>query len=318
MKNKINNDKHIFNLGLIGVGRWGRNIVKTISQNPSLKLICVASSNKDTKNLVNKDCEIFKDWKDLINYPGLNGVIIATPPKTHFEISENYIKAGYPVLIEKPLTLNYEDAKKIYNLSLSKNTLVMNDLTQLFNYKFLALKDSLKLVGDIKYLITKSGNHGPYRNDTPVIWDWGTHDLSILISLMGSSPEKIIFKRIKEKKNIEGEESLWNINCDFNNEISSTSVVGNMIPKCRQIGILGSKGMLVFDDLGLHSLKFYSNWTKKYLPKEGGHSIALKQGNKPLYSVLESFSCLVRKGMKKHWSLSMSVEISRLLSQCSL
>ena len=318
MNNNVINDKHIINLGLIGVGRWGGNIVKTISKNPSLKLICVASTNQNTKNLVNRDCEIFSAWKDLINYPGLNGVIISTPPKTHFIISESFIKAGYPVLIEKPLTLNYEDAKKIYNLSLSKNTLVMNDLTQLFNYKFIALKDSLKLVGDIKYLITKSGNYGPYRKDTPVIWDWGTHDLSILISLMGFSPRKITFKKIKAKKNIDGEESLWNINCDFNNEISSTSLVGNMIPKCRKIGILGSKGMLVFDDVGVHALRFYSNWTKKCFPKEGGHSIKVRQDKKPLYSVLESFSFLVRKGVKKHWSLSMSVEISRLLSQCSL
>ena len=44
--------------------------------------------------------------------------------------------------------------------------------------------------------MTKAGNFGPYRKDTPVLWDWGAHDLSILISLIGQSPNKISTKRI--------------------------------------------------------------------------------------------------------------------------
>ena len=313
MKEKEN----IINIGLIGVGRWGRNIVKTCSQIPNLKLTCVASKNNATKELIQTDCKVFSDWRDLIKYPLLNGVIICTPPNTHFEIAQRLIQKGFPILIEKPLTMNHDEAKRILELSESKNTLVMTDFTQLFNYKFLALKDYLKLVGDIKFLITKAGNFGPYNNDTSVLWDWGAHDLSTLISLMGQYPKKIKATKIKENLKRDNEESIWNINCYFNNGINSSTLIGNMMPKCRKIGVLGTKGMLVFDDVSNHPLKFYSDWQKTYFPINGGLSIKIKSNKKPLYLVLETFSNLVKKDINTHWSLELGVEISNLLSQCS-
>ncbi len=315
MKSKFQ-EKSLINIGLIGVGRWGKNIVKTSIQIPNLSITCVASKNRKTKELVPNDCKIFSDWRDLISYPQLNGVIICTPPNTHFAIAKSLINAEYPTLVEKPITLNYEEAKIINELSESKKCLVMNDLTQLFNYKFLALKNSLSLVGDIKFIITRSGNFGPYRKDTSVLWDWGTHDLSTLISLMGMYPKEITSKKIKENPRRDGDESLWNINCSFDNEIKSNTLIGNMMPKCRKIGVLGTKGMLVFDDWSTTPLTFYKNWKSKELPLKEGLSIKIQPNKKPLYLVLETFSNLIKNNIKKHWSIEMSVEISRLLSKC--
>ena len=53
------------------------------------------------------------------------------------------------------------------------------------------MQESLDLVGQIKSIKTQASNFGPVRRDTPVIWDWGSHELSILISLVGSKPQKI-------------------------------------------------------------------------------------------------------------------------------
>ncbi len=317
MIGNINKDNCLVKLGLIGVGRWGRNIVKTTSKIPGLKLICVSSNNLNTQKFTPKDCKIFPNWRDLINFPELDGVIVCTPPKTHFRISESFIKKGYPVLIEKPLTLDYDEAKKIYHLSKSNNNLVMTDFTQLFNLKFIALKESLKLVGDIKFLITKTGNYGPYRKDTPVLWDWGAHDLSVLISLMGHYPKKIFSKKVKENIRRNEDESLWNINCVFDNEIESTTLIGNMMPRSRKIGILGSKGMLVFDDISTNTLTFHSNWDYRDFPSKGGQTIKVDSKKEPLYCILESFSNLIRRGINNHWSIEMGVEISRLLTECS-
>ena len=48
---------------------------------------------------------------------------------------------------------------------------------------------------------TEAGNFGPIRNKTPVLFDWGSHELSILISLLGILPEKIYAKKINENYN---------------------------------------------------------------------------------------------------------------------
>ena len=142
MRNKKKKDDDLLEIGLIGLGRWGKNMVATFQNIPCLKLKCVASKNPDAKELIPKDCKIYVDWRDMITFQELDGVIICTPPKTHLEIAQYFIKASVPILIEKPLTLDVIEAKSIYNLSKSYNNLFMTDFTHLFNYKFKALKDS--------------------------------------------------------------------------------------------------------------------------------------------------------------------------------
>ena len=316
MIEKIKTYNYMSKIGLIGLGRWGRNIVNATKQIPFLKLSCIASKNPNSKDIVTSDCKIFSDWRDMITFPELDGVIICTPPKTHFEIAQYFLKADFPILIEKPLTLNIKEAKTIYNLSKQFKKLVMIDFTQLFNYKFIALKEELRQVGNIKFIMTKAGNFGPYRVDTPVLWDWGSHELSILISLIGKSPNKISVKKIKENIERDGDESIWNLNCFFDNQIESSTLIGNMMPRCRKIGVLGSIGMLVFDDLSNIPLKFYNNWNSQSFPTQGGVSLDVRKTKDPLVLVLESFSNLIKNDVTEHWSLSMGVEVTRLLNNC--
>ena len=314
MRDKMKKD--ISKIGLIGLGRWGKNIVKASEKIPFFKLTCVASKNPNSKYLIKSDCKIFSHWRDIITFPELDGVIICTPANTHFEIAQYLIKANLPILIEKPITLNLNEAKTIYQLSQKHNKLVMIDFTQLFNYKFIALKDSLKIVGNIKFVLTKAGNFGPYRDDTPVLWDWGSHDLSILISLIGQSPSKISAKKINQNLKRNGDESIWEISCLFDDQIETRTLIGNMMPKCRKIGVLGSLGMIVFDDFNNNPIKFYKNWKYHSFPTQGGIPISAKTNKEPLVLVLESFTHLIKKGQNKHWSLSMGVEITRLLNNC--
>ncbi|WP_269606554.1 Gfo/Idh/MocA family protein [Prochlorococcus marinus] len=318
MKKKKKNEDDLPEIGLIGLGRWGKNMLAACQNISCLKLKCVASKNPDAKELIPKDCEIYLDWREMITYQELDGVIICTPPNTHLEIAQNFIKARIPILIEKPLTLNLNEAKSIYKIAKYYNSLVVTDFIHLFNYKFKALKDSLKLIGDIKYILTKAGNFGPYRKDTPVLWDWGAHDLSMLISLMGQSPNKISTKKIRENKTRKENESIWQINCSFDNQIESSTLIGNMMPRCRKMGVLGSNGMLVFDDIETTPLKFYKNWTCRNFPSKGGISIPVLEEKEPVQLVIESFLDLINNDINHHWSLSLGVEICRLLKESSI
>ncbi|WP_269625218.1 Gfo/Idh/MocA family protein [Prochlorococcus marinus] len=316
MTDKIIKDNYVSKIGLIGLGRWGRNIVRATSKIPFLKLTCVASKNPEAKKIIQSDCKIFSDWRNLISFAELDGVVICTPPKTHFEIASRLIQARLPILIEKPLTLDIDEARTIYKLSKSHENLVMVDFTQLFNYKFIGLKESLNLIGDIKFLLTKAGNFGPYRDDAPVLWDWGSHELSILLSLMGKSPIKMSTKKLIENSRRTQDESIWEINCSFGEQVESRTLIGNMMPKTRKCGVLGAYGMLVFDDLSNDPLCLYTNWNKKEFPIQGGISIDIKKNKEPLVLVLESFSNFIKKSLNTHWSLSMGVEITRLLNNC--
>ena len=58
-------------------------------------------------------------------------------------------------------------------------------------------------------------NFGPIRKETPVLWDWGSHELSILITLVGSKPKKIDLKRMMQEINEEGDVSAWKLSANL-------------------------------------------------------------------------------------------------------
>ena len=153
--------------------------------------------------------------------------------------------------------------------------------------------------------------------NVPVVIDWGNHDLSVLISLIGTSPNKLIFKKIKESFDYEGEASLWEMEGFFDKNIYSHSLLGNIKTKSRKIGVIGKKGMLVMDD-GLKNLSFYKNWFDKSFPDSKGELINIPNYKEPLANSLDLFFDLIRSEKKSHWSLELGVEISRLFEESIL
>jgi hypothetical protein len=96
-------------LGLVGAGRWGKVFINTLAGMEGVRLAGLASSNPQSRSLVPPDCRVMPEWRDLIQMKNLAGLIVATPPHTHAEITLAAIRAGLPVLVEKPLTLDPQE-----------------------------------------------------------------------------------------------------------------------------------------------------------------------------------------------------------------
>lgn len=304
-------------IGLVGVGRWGKNIVKTLQNFEEIELSCVTSSNHSINDFIPQKCVVYKRWEEMLNHPNLAGIIVSTPPKTHYEIAKASLKKAIPVLVEKPLTLNRKKAMSLKEISIENNTLLMTEFTQVFNPKFKVLKNSLNLIGGISKIITEAGNFGPIRSDTPVLWDWGSHELSILISLLDQDPEIIKANKLREKVNDIGDASSWEIVCNFRNNITSISKISNICPRKRKIGVIGSKGMLILDDLANNPLQFFEGFKKTEFPDEVGNIINFKKAETPLYIALLNFFNCIRNEKINHWSLDLGVKVSELLERCS-
>ena len=56
----------------------------------------------------------YNNADELINDPNVNAIYIATPPAFHEAYTLAAIKAGKPVYVEKPMSLNFEQAKRMY------------------------------------------------------------------------------------------------------------------------------------------------------------------------------------------------------------
>lgn len=182
----MNNSKNI-KLGLIGVGNWGLNYLRTVSKIDGVDFVCVTSIKSEFENLIDKNCKVISDWKKLLTLGGLDGVIISTPPHSHYEIIIECLNLGIPLLVEKTLVTDIKQAEMIYGLAREKDVLVLVDYIHLHNHDFLEICKS-KRKSEVKNIISLAGNNGPFRKDIRALWDWTPHDLAMCIKFMNQVP----------------------------------------------------------------------------------------------------------------------------------
>ena len=150
----------------------------------------------------------------------------------------------------------------------------------------------IKIFGNpqIKSIKTQASNFGPVRRDTPVIWDWGSHELSILISLVGSKPQKIKIKRTMNIKNEKGDISAWEIKCKFKGGITTTSSISNNLPKVREICLEGNDGIIILDEFNKPYLEHYKSIRDKENLDKEACLIYIENNNEPLITYSNSKS----------------------------
>jgi predicted dehydrogenase len=174
----------VVRLGLVGVGRWGRNYLRTIAGLDGVQLAAVASRNPNTAALVLPDCRVENEWQALIAAKDVDAIIVVTPPATHAAIVVAALQAAKPVLVEKPLAQSRADAQLIRSSLGDGTAIVMVDHIHLFHPAFRALQREAAVLGPIRSINSAAGNRGPYRPDVPTLWDWAPHDLAMLLTLV--------------------------------------------------------------------------------------------------------------------------------------
>lgn len=185
-------------LVLVGNGKWGKNYVNTLTSFPDITL-----------QIANRD-----NWKSLINdLP--DGVIICTPPSSHVEIASHSLSKNIPTMIEKPLSLSLLEAQQLQTF---KSPILVNHI-HLFAEAYQQLKN---IVNNrrIESITSLGFNNGPIREYSS-LWDYGCHDLSMILDLVNDFPEKIEAQEIKTETG-----SLFNIKLQFDT-LTTESLVGN-------------------------------------------------------------------------------------------
>ena len=106
-------------------------------------LALLSIKNKNTLNLISKkfpNCELYNDLDDNI-IEKFDGFVIATEPAFHFELAKKVILGSKPVLVEKPLTLDFNSSKTLCKMSKEMNVNLMVGHVLLFHPAFKKMKD---------------------------------------------------------------------------------------------------------------------------------------------------------------------------------
>ena len=148
----------MLNIGVIGYGYWGPNIVRNFSSIEGARVtsICDRDSSvaEKLKSQFNGNgTEICCDCSDIVKSKNVDAVAIVTPVSTHYELAKKALMNGKHVFVEKPFTATVAQAAKLIDLAEKKNLKIMVDHTFLFTgavQKIKQIVDEGKL-GDLYY-----------------------------------------------------------------------------------------------------------------------------------------------------------------------
>jgi predicted dehydrogenase len=296
-------------LGLIGAGRWGRNYVATIADVDGARLARLASSNPNAASLVAADCAISTDWRDVAAAPDLDGIVIATPPATHAEIAEAALSAGHAVLVEKPLTLDVAAAQGLLELAEARGAVAMVDHIYLFHPAYRALKRLADELGTIDHIRTAAGDWGPFRDDTPVLWDWGAHDVAMCLDLVGARPTAVRVKETERRNTDEGIGGHFAIAMTFPDGTTADITFSNLLTeRKRYLEISAGDEAIVFDDTAADPLVQRS--------ADGETHAVSCASTPPLTQAVTDFAAAIRLGTPDVGGLALGVDVVTVLARC--
>ena len=236
------------NVGMIGLGNWGKNIYRNLEAFNVLKKVYDRNTNKLTKTVTFKK-KIAKDANEILLSKDIDSIFIASPADTH----KNYIikaLSNYKnVFVEKPLCLSLKDALEIKKLSFEVNKIVFVGHLLHYHNGFNELKNNLESgkIGNLKVIKANRLNFGAVRKKESVLYDLASHDISMVLSISKTMPKSVEVNAIfSNSKKIA---DYINVILYFEKDLLAIISSDWISPyKEHRFSVLGSKGSLVFDD----------------------------------------------------------------------
>ena len=254
----------MINVGIIGYGYWGPNLVRNFSLANNCNVIAVADPQLDRLIQLGRlypNIKVYTASNDLINNDEIDAIIIATPVSTHFELAKKALLHDKHVLLEKPMTTSVVEAEILINLAKARGLLLMVDHTFLYTGAVTKMKQLIEAdeLGEIKYLDSTRINLGLFQPDINVLWDLAPHDISILNYIIGEKPYSVNATGITHTNNEIENIAYLTINYQ-SGFIAHFSCSWTSPVKLRTMLIGGNKKMILYNDLEpTEKLKIYDS-----------------------------------------------------------
>jgi predicted dehydrogenase len=309
--------------GVIGWGYWGPKIARNLNSLPYATVTMVA--DQDARRLV--AAAVNQSWVQTTTRPEevfgsqVDGVIIATPVRTHYQLAKQALLQEKHVLVEKPLTADVGEAEELVALAQEQRRVLMVGHTFEYNPAVNELRKLLQQgeLGKIYCIEAERVNLGLFRNDINVIWDLAPHDVSILLYLLGKGPEQI---RVRAHAHIQSHiHDVAHLDLDFAGGMTAHIHVSWLHPcKIRRVTVIGDARMVVYDDTNpAEMLKIYNKGADVHADpmvsyRFGEITIPHIDWIEPLRLECEDFTNAIRTGAQPRAHGGVGLEVVRVLA----
>lgn len=307
------NREQLRGVGVVGLGYWGPNWVRNFHQSQSAKRIVACDLDEKRRDHVSRlysDLETTSRFEDLLQDPDIEGLVVATPVGTHYAMARRALEAGKSVLIEKPMATSSDEANELIEIARARNLTLMVGHTFEYSAPVLKMHEIIESgeLGDVFYISSVRANLGLFQRDVNVCWDLATHDISIILNLMGGRlPEAVSCQA--ESHYGQGVEDVAMLTLRFERNIIAFVHVSWLDPdKIRRTTVVGSRKMLVYDDTapqekiriydkGVTAQKYYDTFGEfQFSYRYGDIQIPRIEEKEPLYCECEHFVNCMRNG----------------------
>ncbi len=254
--------KKMVKIGVVGCGYWGPNLIRNLRQSSDcqLKILCDTSEQRlRHMRRLHGDILTTSSFQDLLNDPELDALVIATPVRFHYDMAKAALNAGKHVFIEKPMARSVAEGEELVALAARQGLVIMVGHTFLFSPAVRRMKEVIEAgdIGNIQYVSARRLNLGLFQKDINVAWDLAPHDISIILHLLEEQPISVSCQGSSHVTR--GIEDVTMMYLTFRKNRCAFIQNSWLDPKkVRQMTVVGSKRMIVYDDTEpLEKIKIY-------------------------------------------------------------
>jgi predicted dehydrogenase len=240
-------------VGVVGCGYWGPNLIRNFRAlgDCQLKMMCDVSEQR-LKHMKSLYPEVVAEtsYERMINEGDLDAVVIATSVRFHYPMAKAALQAGKHVMIEKPLAASTAECEELIDIAKTKGLILMVGHTFLYSPPVRKIKEIVDRgdIGEIRYISARRLNLGLFQKDINVAWDLAPHDISVILYILGEQPQTINCNGTAHVT--KGIEDVTTMYLQFSKDRSAIIQSSWLDPrKVREMTIVGSKRMIVYDDL---------------------------------------------------------------------
>jgi predicted dehydrogenase len=310
-------------VAVIGGGAWGRNLVRCFAELGCLAAVVDAHQDR-AEDLASRYGGRAMSFDQVRTDPTIQAVAVATPPSSHHAVTKAALLAGKHVFVEKPLTQDVAQAQELSDLAVRRRLTLMVGHVLQYHPAIVKLRNLIAdgRIGRVLRFHASRLNLGAIRRHEDVLWCLGPHDISVILALVGSEPSDIAAVGGFHLRETIADTATLHLSFP-GGEQAQINLSWLHPVKEHRLTVIGSSGMLVFDD--------GEPWERKLLLYPHQVSLAADQPatvrseplampleqSEPLRLECEHFLSCVRFGLEPRTSGEEGLRVVRVLDQAS-